>query len=423
MRILIYGINYAPELTGIGKYTGEMGAWLAQQVHEVSVITAKPYYPEWQVHQPYKGKWWYTEEMEGVKVHRCPLYVTNPTSAAKRILHEFSFVLSSLIFWLPFFFGRRLDVVIGVCPPFHLGFLPFLYSKLRGVPYICHTQDLQVDAAKNLGMIKNKRFLDLMFRAEHFILHHAKAVSTISTGMQKKIEKKGIASFRILLFPNWVDVQAIRPLSKEESLRRELSIADDHKVVLYSGNLGEKQGLDLLIEAARHFPDPQVCFLIVGSGGGKARLEEMVEQYGLTNVRFLPLQPYEKLSALLATADLHLVLQKKKAADLVMPSKLTSILAAGGCALVTALPETTLYETIQKYNLGILIEPESVEALKEGLAYALESDLKTYRRNARLYAQEFLEKEHIMKAFEKEILHLSLSEEVKETATANLDWQ
>ncbi|WP_247236983.1 WcaI family glycosyltransferase [Telluribacter sp. SYSU D00476] len=413
MRVLIYGINYAPELTGIGKYTGEMGCWMAQQGHDISAITAMPYYPEWEVHPMYKGKAWHTEEVDGVKVHRCPLYVTNPTSAAKRIIHEFSFVFSSLVFWLPIFFGRGFDVVLCINPPFHLGFLPLLYSKLRGVPFICHIQDLQVDAARDLGMIKNQRFLNLMLKAERYLLNHAEAVSTISIGMQMKIEKKGIPLPKIIMFPNWVDVHTIRPLYREESLRHELDIADDQKVVLYSGNLGEKQGLDLLIQAAQHLQDASICFLIVGSGGGKIRLEELVKQYGLTNVRFLPLQPYEKLSALLATADLHLVLQKKSAADLVMPSKLTSILAAGGCPLVTALPGTTLYDIVNKNEMGILVEPESVGALVEGINYALHTDLDMYKANARSYADKNIDKAGIMSDFETKLLQLVTPEEIE----------
>ena len=121
---------------------------------------------------------------------------------------------------------------------------------------------------------------------------------------------------------------------------------------------------------------------------------------------FHPLQPYDKLSALLATADIHLVLQKKSASDLVLPSKLTSILAAGGCALVSAVPGTTLYDVIADNQMGLLIEPESVIALVEGIYSALQTDLSVYRRNARRYAQQYLSKEPILQQFEAELLRL-----------------
>ncbi|RZM11709.1 MAG: colanic acid biosynthesis glycosyltransferase WcaI, partial [Pedobacter sp.] len=304
MKILIYGINYSPELTGIGKYTGEMGSWLAQEGQQVDVITTLPYYPEWAVHPSHKGKWWFTEQIDGANVHRCPFYVPETVTSAKRILHEFSFMLSSLFFWLPVFFGKRYDVVICLSPPFHLGLIPVFYSKLRRVPLWCHIQDLQIDMAKDLGMIQNKRFLDLMFRVEAYILKNCTVVSTISEGMVQKVTQKKVVQGDCVLFPNWVDGEQIKPLPKSQSLRTELGLAESDRVLLYSGSLGEKQGLDLIIEAARSFvTQPDVKFLIVGSGGGKAKLEALVAHYGLANVSFHPLQPYEKLAALLATAD------------------------------------------------------------------------------------------------------------------------
>ncbi|MVM38081.1 WcaI family glycosyltransferase [Spirosoma sp. HMF3257] len=408
MRILVYDINYAPELTGVGKYTGEMGAWLVRQGHNVQVITAMPYYPEWEVHNRYKGKGWFTETIDGVVVHRCPLYIPKNATTPKRILHELSFVFSSLPYWISTLFGKRYDAVICISPPFQIGLFPTMYSILRKVPLWYHIQDLQVDMASELGMIKNKTFVDLLFSIEKFILKRSTVVSTISEGMVQKLTDKKVLKKPSLLFPNWVDEQFIKPLPIEASLRSELGLRNQDKVILYSGSIGEKQGLELIIEAAKHYSArSDVKFLIFGSGGGKARLESLVSTYQLTNVSFHPLQPYEKLSALLATADIHLVLQKKSASDLVLPSKLTSILAAGGCALVSAVPGTTLHYVIDSNQMGILIEPESVEALIAGIERVLRDDISFYRQNARSYARQYLSKEGILQQFEDELLRLS----------------
>jgi len=404
MRILIFGINYSPELTGIGKYTGEMGSWLAKQGHDVHVVTAVPYYPEWEVHKDYKGKYWHTENIDGAKVHRIPLYVPKNVSSVKRIIHEFSFVLGIIPVWFKLLFSKKFDVVFCIAPPFHLGILPLLYSKLKGVPMITHIQDLQVDAAKELGMIKNKTFLNIMFAMERFILKNSAKVSTISLGMQLKINGKGITADKQMLFPNWVDENNIMPLPKEQSLRVDFGLKDTDKVILYSGNLGEKQGLEVIIDVALQYKNrDDVFFLIVGSGGGKEKLEQSAKDAGLTQVRFFPLQPYNKLSALLATADVHLVLQKKSAADLVMPSKLTGILAAGGCAIVTAEPGTSLHVVVNQHQMGVLIEPESVQSLYDGIEYILNNDINIYKANARKYAEAFLSKEGILRDFEKNI--------------------
>ena len=413
MKILIYGINYAPELTGIGKYTGEMAEWLANQGHQVEVITAMPYYPEWKIAKKYRYKLWHTEYRNGVKINRSPFYVPQYITGKTRILHEFSFLLSTQVFWIKSLF-KRYDCVLSISPPFHAGFSAVLFSFFKRVPVIYHIQDLQVDAAKDLNLIKNTNGLNLLFRLEKLILQQSKIVSTISEGMLKRLIAKGISKEKILLFPNWVDTTFIQPLSKEDSLRLKWGFSETDKIVLYSGNLGEKQGLEILIEVANQLKNKEnLHFIIVGEGGKKEALIALVETKQLRNVHFYPLQPYEKLSALLATADLHLVLQKKAAADLVMPSKLTSILAVGGVAIVTSEPESTLYEVVEKHKLGILIEPENAQALITGILKGMETDLSEYKENARKFAQKHLSKENILKQFETDLEAIVLNKKLK----------
>jgi len=411
MRILLYGINYSPELIGIGKYSGEMGSWLAKRGHLVHVITAMPYYPQWQINKAYKGKWWHKEYISGAKVYRCPLYVPRKASSLKRIIHEFSFVLSTIPVWVRMLFQKKYDVIISVAPPFHLGLLPLLYSKLRRTKMITHVQDLQVDVAKELGMIKNPSFLNVMFMLEKFILKRSTSVSTISKGMQHKINDKGINTSQCLLFPNWVDETFIRPMEKNESLRKEFGLSESDKVILYSGNLGEKQGLENIVEVAKNYKEQaHIKFVIIGSGAAETRLKEAVKNAGLKNISFHSLLPYEKLSASLAMADLHLVLQKKDVEDLIMPSKLISVLAAGGCPLVTASHGSTVHELICKNELGIVVEPDSYLALDNGIRQALNNNLEKFRSNARNYAKKFLTKENILKTWEKKLFALTRSQ-------------
>lgn len=404
MRILIYGINYAPELTGIGKYTGEMASWLAEKGHTVTMVTAPPYYPEWKIHTGYKKIFWFKEKIKGVTVYRCPLYVPENVTSLKRILHEFSFLASIVPVWVLTLFQKKYDFVLCISPPFHLGLMPLLYAKLKGSKSINHIQDLQVDAAKDLGMIKNKHFLEMMFKMEKFILDKSDFVSTISIGMLRKIESKGIGHQKTIMFPNWVDENIIQPLEKDQSLKSELGYYKENKIILYSGNLGEKQGLEIILDVAQKFSNqPEIQFLICGSGGGKERLITLASELRLSNIRFFPLQPYEKLSALLSAADVHLVLQKKSASDLVMPSKLTGILSAGGCVIVTADPNTSLYDVIVENNIGIVVEPENSQALFEGINYALKEDISPLKRNARRYVEQRLSKENILTQFETDL--------------------
>ncbi len=402
MNILTYGINFYPELTGIGKYTGEMCFELAKN-HEVTMITTYPYYPHWKVQKGYKNNWWKKEQINNVSVIRCPFYVPNEVTSKNRILHEFSFLVSSCFTFFRQLF-KPIDVVVCVVTPFHLGIPARIFSWIKGVPMVYHIQDLQVDAAKDLGMIKNKKLLSFLEKLEKWILTKTDIITTISSGMIDKVKGKKVDAEKIKFFPNWVDSSIIFPMSKAESLKSELGFSETDKIVLYSGNLGEKQGLDQILEVADTLiEDKSLKFAIVGEGGIKEKLVREVKERNLSNIQFFPLQPYEKLSALLAMADLHLVLQKKLAADLVMPSKLTSILAVGGCAIVTASEGTTLHDVMSNHDLGFIIEPEDLDILKLTIQKAVQTDLSEYENNARKYAEQFLDKKAILNQFETEL--------------------
>ncbi|WP_116126104.1 WcaI family glycosyltransferase [Lewinella sp. IMCC34183] len=398
MKLLIYGINYAPELTGIGKYTGEMAAHLAAQGDEVEVITAPPYYPHWKVKEGYANAY-RQETVDGVRVLRCPLYVPQEVTGPRRILHELSFVVSSLRYWIPRYF-RRYDAILSVSPPFHLGFPALIHKWLHKTPVYNHIQDLQVDAARDLGIIRQERLLRVLEGSERWLLNRVSAVSTISDGMQRKIAQKGLNPEEIVMFPNWVDGDLVFPVSREASARKEWGFGDNDRLVLYAGNLGEKQGLENILYLADRMRDvPKLTFLIIGEGGAKSRLMAEAEQLQLTNLQFKPLQPLNRLAASLAAADVHLVLQKKAAADLVMPSKVTNILAVGGHALITAENGTTLFDVVKSNHLGTLVDPENVEALERGLREILAGERAGDARGARQYAQEHLDKRSILFGF------------------------
>ncbi|MBN7816359.1 WcaI family glycosyltransferase [Algoriphagus pacificus] len=406
MRILVFGINYAPDLTGIGKYTGEMCSYLASKGHQVSMITAHPYYPQWKLADGYPKYFWKKEMIDGVEVIRCPLYIPEDPSAIKKIIHELAFLASIFPIWFRKLFSRKYDFVICLNPPFHLTAYPLMVKWFRGSKLISHVQDLQVDVVHDLELINNKSLINLMFAFERFYFKKSDYVSTISLGMERKIAAKGIPAYKQWLFPNWVDSDFIKPMTKEESLRESFGLKKSDQVVLYSGNMGEKQGLEFILDAALSFKnDTSIQFVIVGDGGAKKRLEEQAQDLGLDNVRFFPLQPYEDLSRLLAIADVHLVLQKKEASDLVMPSKLTGILAAGGLALITAVEGTSLYDVVAEHQMGVLIEPGSAEELVKGIKFCLESeDAERIKINARSYAEKSLAKEAVLGAFEDKLI-------------------
>jgi colanic acid biosynthesis glycosyl transferase WcaI len=248
-RILIIGINSRPEFTGIGRYTGEMLTWLAGQGHEVTMITAYPYYPYWKIQKPYSG-WLYKKEMPlpGLTLYRCPLYVPAIPTGLKRMIHEASFFISAFLVVFRLLFKRRYDTVFTIAPPFHLGFLALFYRFFKGSTVVYHLQDLQIDAAKELGILKSGPLFSVLFNLEKFILKKVDIVTTISVGMHERILNKVRRS--VVLFPNWVDTNLYYPVKERETLRRRWGFSSEDKLVVYAGSIGEKQGLDMLLHIA-----------------------------------------------------------------------------------------------------------------------------------------------------------------------------
>lgn len=411
MKILFYGINYAPEITGIGKYSGEMCEWLAGKGHEVKIISAPPYYPEWRIGGGYSGWSYRHERWGGVDVLRCPLYVPKQPKTLTRLLHLGSFALSSMPAVLSHWAWKP-DIIITIEPTFFCVPAALLLSRLTGAKSILHIQDFELDAMLGLGLAKNGRRAAVCQAVESFLIRRFGAVSTISQSMLAKAAIKSRQPMPLHFFPNWVDTDFIRPSVDASGFRQRWALPESGQVVLYSGNLGKKQGLDLVLQAAEQLSsDPDVVFLILGEGAEKLALIEQADQLKLRNVRFEPLQPYQDLPALMALADVHLVIQKKGAADAVLPSKLTTILAAGGYALITAEAETELGLLCEQHpGIAERVEPENLEqfiaALKKMLN-AVKAGRPKVNMEARQYALDNLRKEAILQNFEEFLLRLA----------------
>ena len=373
MRILIVGINYAPELTGIGKYSGEMAEWLAAAGHEVHIVTAPPYYPEWRVADGYAA-WRYGKEVNlpqhrfdkkggNLVVYRCPIWVPAQPSGLKRLLHLASFALSSLpvmlgqVFWRP-------HLILVIEPPLFCAPAAWMCARLSGAKAWLHVQDFEVDAAFELGILRALWLRGLVSKLESWLMRRFDRVSTISPNMVRRLIQKNVAQDKTVFFSNWVDIDAIFPLRTPSAMRQQLGIASARTVALYSGNMGEKQGLEIVLEsAARLVREDNIQFILCGDGAVRQRLQQ---QYaGLPNVLWLPLQPLARLNDLLNMANIHLLPQRSGAEDLVMPSKLTGMLASGRPVVATASKGTQIAEAL--LDCGVVVEPDNVSQFSEAI--------------------------------------------------------
>lgn len=414
MRILIYGLNYSPELTGIGKYTGEMATWLAGRGHEIRVVTAPPYYPAWRIREDYCGTAYRVEARPGEPlVYRTPLYVPERPTGIKRIAHLISFVVASFpivlrqTFWQP-------DVVFTIEPTFFCTPVALFVARTAGAYSWLHVQDFEVDAAFELGLLPPQGPVhDAAVRVEKFFVYAFDRVSGISARMVERALGKGIPQNRVVLFPNWVDVDAIYPLdpaSRSSNLiRRELAATvpgiENKILLLYSGNMGAKQGLEMLAPLAASFAsDPRVHFVFCGDGAFRRRLESLV--FGIANVTLLPLQPLNRLNELLNAADIHLLPQRASAADLVMPSRLSAMLASGRPVIATATPGTQVAMVVE--GRGLVVPPADAGALHGAVLKMVENPVlrAKFGCSAREYAVSHFGKEQVLEKFEQDLQFL-----------------
>jgi colanic acid biosynthesis glycosyl transferase WcaI len=401
MKILIYGINYHPELIGIGKYTGELAEWLAKKGHDVRVITAPLYYPKWKLGEEYSSFLYRKEVLNGVEVIRCPLWIPGKLTGLSRIVHLMSFGLSSL-FAVIYLAPWRPHVVVNIMPAFFTTLTALLASALYKAKVWLHIQDYELDAAFNLGILKTSRLKSIAEFFEKRVLKSFDRVSTISNTMLRNLYRKGIDTADACILPNWVDTNLIFPLQGHNFLRDELGLHKDDFVALYSGNMGEKQGLDVIVDVARRMKNRKnIKFLLCGDGPVRSRLIRLAA--GLDNVLFMPLQPQDKLNLLLNLPDLHILPQRPEVADIVMPSKLTGIFASGKPVIAIAYPKTEVARFIR--GRGAIVTPGDIDSLESSIVWFSEHPIE--RENigqyARAYAVDRFDKDDILTQFEKQL--------------------
>ena len=413
LKILIHGINFLPELTGIGKYTGEMAVWLARRGHQVRVVTAPPYYPSWQLGEGYRNRYAWQRPEANLTVVRCPVYIPAQPSGVRRMLHLASFAASSL----PVVLGHAAwapDAVLSIEPALFAAPVSLLGAFASGATSWLHIQDFEIDAAFDLGLLPSGGFLhDLALGFEQVVTRAFDRVSSISVRMTERAVGKGVPPGRVCLFPNWVDVHAIpaEPPSDTNSFRQKLGLAGK-TVLLYSGNMGNKQGIEILPAlAAALAKEENIHLLLCGEGAFRPEIERLTA--GMRNITLLPLQPVARLSSLLNAADIHLLPQKSGMADLVMPSKLTGMLSSGRPVIATAEQGTQVAEVIGgRLDLeaaaepcGLVVPSGDLDALTRAVRHLAADPFLRCRMGAaaRRYAVEHLGQEEVLLRFEAEL--------------------
>lgn len=359
-RVLLYAMNYKPELIGCGRYTGEIGDFIASQATPLTVVTTPPHYPGWAARDGYANRY-VTETADGVTVIRCPLGLSKNMKGFGRIWAPLSFALSSMPVVMWRILRDRPTHVLCIEPTVIGAPAALLAAKCVGARTILHVQDLEMDAAFAVGHVKGGLIKSAAFAFEKIVLKMFDDIVTISHKMAEKLGEKGVRPDKLHLIRNWVDSSKIFPQKGPNGFRQELGLSNNDFVVLYAGNIGVKQALNLVMDSAAQLVDTPIRFVIAGDGPEKAAL--VARNAG--NVTFLPLQPEDRLNDLLNLADVHVLPQLESAADLVLPSKLGGILASGKALVAMADLDTEL--AIFLGNDAVLVPPGDVTKMSDAL--------------------------------------------------------
>ena len=406
MRVIVWGINYAPEITGIAPHNVALCEFLKSRGHDVEMLTTFAYYPAWRKRQEDRSRLYRTDVVNGVPVHRCWHYVPARVSALKRMLHEGTFILTSTLRGL---FLRRPDVFVIVSPPLPLGLAASVLTTIKRAPFIFHVQDLQPDAAVGLGMVRQGWFTRLLYGLEKFAYRHATRVAGISREIVEAFRRKGVPDEKLVLFPNTVMVPQEEQLPQRGNFRSRHRFQPEECLAVYAGNLGVKQGLEVLLDAAESLrKQSQVRIVICGDGAERPKLEAAVAERQLNNVSMLPLLSGREYYELLVDTDISLITQQSGSGNAFFPSKLLVTLAYSSPVLTVADNESALANAVSAGHFGVNVTPGKPQDLAQTLAdiAAQPAQLRSWGTAGRQYVRQF-EQQPVMEKFVQELAALA----------------
>ena len=355
-NITFISLNYAPEDSAIGLYSSQWVEFLESNGHNVTVVTAFPYYPQWKIYKDYKYKPLFYKESNGKStILRYKQYVPRVPTFFKRIVHLIDFTLGSFI---NLFKIKNCDLVIAVVPFTSSAFLGWIQKKRFNAKLWIHVQDFEFDAALQTGVSKKTNALfSLLFKIESWILNKATVGSTISHSMLDNLSQK--TKSLIFYLPNWIDQTTIDPLTAAPH-----EYTKSNKItLLYSGNIGDKQDWNNFIKFCNDLDKNRYDVIIVGDGAKKDWVLE--NTINLSNVINYPPVPYKELSDLLCSADIHLLFQKPDLLDTVMPSKVLGMMASAKPSIIIGHKDSEIKKTFKLTEAGLFFDHYSKEVIKQ----------------------------------------------------------
>ncbi|MFQ5746592.1 MAG: glycosyltransferase family 4 protein [Gemmatimonadota bacterium] len=392
-RVAVLSSNFWPEPTGTGQTMTEFARFLAGQGLDVRVVTALPYYPEWEIRPGYRGRPWRTERSDGLTIYRSWHAVSPRPSTLTRLLHEATLSLFALPNMVRALRGARAAYIAS--PALSYAFTASLVAALLRVPRVLLVKDLMPEAAIEMGMLTNPVAIGVARALARGVYALAGEIHTLGEGMRRRIVAVTSRPERVRVVPDTIDADELAPVPREENEFRARFVPEGTFAVLHTGNMGRKQDLDLLLRAAdRLRGEPDIRFYVFGDGAEKDRFLARREELGLGNVEHHPLQARRLLRHMLSGADAVLISQLPVVVDIVVPSKLLTALAAGAMIVAACHEESETARLIGESGGGVRIPPSDDAALAARILDLRDGrvDVAACRARARAFALERFER-------------------------------
>ena len=409
MKLLILTQYFPPEVGAPQNRLYELALRLRSKGIDISVLTAMPNYPQMVVHKEYKGKCYCKEDMNGLKIHRSWIYVSNSKSIIPRLLNYFSFVFSSL--WFGLFKLKKQDVLLVESPPLFLGITAYLLSRAKGAKMIFNVSDLWPESAEKLDIISNKTLLSMATKLEEFCYRKSALITGQTQGIVRNIQSR-FPNKRVYWLKNGVDIKFYdvnKTQSESNAWRKANGYSEEDFILFYGGIIGHAQGLDIILNAAKILEDkPKIKFVMLGSGPEKERLLALKEELKLNNLEFYDAVPKTKMQEIIM--DMNATIVPLKKLDLfkgAIPSKIFENLALKK-PIILGLEGEAKELFIDEGNCGLAFEPENTEDLvKQILILYNNPELsKQLGENGLKYASENFNRDKIAEGLFEELKKL-----------------
>ncbi len=404
LRLVVICPHFTPDLAPTGEVMASITAELVARGHRLHVVSALPWYQHHAIETGWDGGLMRHEDVPWGRITRVHPFPTDKRNIPARALAFAGFTLLAGVAGV--LTRSRPDAVLSMSPPLTLGAAGWAVARAHRIPFVFNIQDVFPDIAVELGAITSASVITAASWLERTTYRHADAVTVLSDDLRDNVAAKIVdrgpqnSPGKVRVIPNFIDTDWIRPSEKENAYRREFGLTGK-RVVMYAGNVGLSQSLDLMIDAATHLArEPDVVFVINGGGTARTGLEQRAR--GLANVRFVDMQPKARLPEVVAAADVHVVPLRAGLARSSVPSKLYSILAAGRPLVASVDGGTEVARTVDQAQAGLAVPPDDPEAFTKALIRLLDHPDEAFAMGAagRLYVERWASPAAVAEAYE-----------------------